>query len=164
MISLGASLTWCNHVFFSCSTNNPLPYFFLIRIFFVVLAPLAGFNHADPNQTSLLTLQGKSNFINIINNRYQCNGMRHHNNFLPNLFLAYIKSILHISYLFKRIYSRFSCTVKEVLYQNGQYLVQIESKITIHQVQINKVLFLKVTAPKTIINFSKKEKNTGYYN
>ena len=27
-------------------------------------------------------------FINIINKRYQCNGMRHHNNFLPNLFLA----------------------------------------------------------------------------
>ena len=56
---------------------------------------LQGFLHwaptlKDPILTNpfFLTLQGKTNFINIINKSYQCNGMRHHNNFLPNLLLA----------------------------------------------------------------------------
>ena len=41
-----------------------------------------------PIFTTLLTLWGKSNFIKEFNKSYQCNAKRHHNYFLPNLFLA----------------------------------------------------------------------------
>ena len=41
-----------------------------------------------PNQTSFLNLRGKSNFINVINKKYQRNVKRHGNKFLPNLFIA----------------------------------------------------------------------------
>ena len=54
---------------------------------------LRGFLHGAPTLqgpilNTFLIPRGKSNFINEFNKSYQCNAKRHHNYFLPNLFLA----------------------------------------------------------------------------